>query len=77
MGGTAARDTGHGMGRVHEAYRGLALGDLLQTQGRRRATVRVTRDIDAAEEAVQEAYVQALRTWHTEGVPSHLSYATS
>ena len=34
------------------------------------ATVRVTRDIDAAEEAVQDAYVQALRTWGAEGVPS-------
>jgi RNA polymerase sigma-70 factor, ECF subfamily len=33
------------------------------------ATVRVTRDIDAAEEAVQDAYVQALRTWAHEGVP--------
>jgi RNA polymerase sigma-70 factor, ECF subfamily len=35
------------------------------------ATVRVTRDIDAAEEAVQEAYVQALRTWEADGVPSN------
>jgi RNA polymerase sigma-70 factor (ECF subfamily) len=34
------------------------------------ATVRVTRDIDAAEEAVQEAYVQALRTWGRDGVPA-------
>jgi RNA polymerase sigma-70 factor (ECF subfamily) len=34
------------------------------------ATVRVTRDLDAAEEAVQEAYVQALRTWSSEGIPS-------
>lgn len=34
------------------------------------ATVRVTRDIDTAEEAVQEAYVQALRTWGRDGVPS-------
>jgi RNA polymerase sigma-70 factor (ECF subfamily) len=33
------------------------------------ATVRVTRDIDAAEEAVQDAYVQALRTWGRDGVP--------
>jgi RNA polymerase sigma-70 factor (ECF subfamily) len=33
------------------------------------ATVRVTRDIDAAEEAVQDAYVQALRTWASSGVP--------
>jgi RNA polymerase sigma-70 factor, ECF subfamily len=34
------------------------------------ATVRVTRDIDAAEEAVQDAYVQALRTWARDGVPN-------
>jgi len=33
------------------------------------ATVRVTRDLDTAEEAVQEAYVQALRTWRRDGVP--------
>jgi RNA polymerase sigma-70 factor (ECF subfamily) len=33
------------------------------------ATVRVTRDLDAAEEAVQEAYVRALRTWARDGVP--------
>jgi RNA polymerase sigma-70 factor, ECF subfamily len=33
------------------------------------ATVRVTRDLDAAEEAVQDAYVQALRTWERDGVP--------
>ena len=32
-------------------------------------TVRVTRDIDAAEEAVQDAYVQALETWARDGVP--------
>ncbi|HEY8581318.1 MAG TPA: DUF6596 domain-containing protein [Capillimicrobium sp.] len=34
------------------------------------ATVRVTRDLDAAEEAVQDAYVQALRTWERDGVPT-------
>ena len=33
------------------------------------ATVRVTRDLDAAEEVVQDAYVQALRTWARDGVP--------
>ncbi|HET6664844.1 MAG TPA: hypothetical protein VFG94_11320 [Acidimicrobiales bacterium] len=31
------------------------------------ATVRLTRDIDAAEAAVQDAYVQALRTWARDG----------
>lgn len=33
------------------------------------ATVRVTRDLDAAEEAAQEAFVAALRTWGRDGVP--------
>lgn len=33
------------------------------------ATVRVTRDLDIAEECVQEAYAQALTTWATGGVP--------
>jgi RNA polymerase sigma-70 factor, ECF subfamily len=32
-------------------------------------TVRVTRDLDAAEEAVQDGYVEALRTWTSDGVP--------
>ena len=34
------------------------------------ATVRVTRDIDLAEECVQDAYAQALRTWADAGVPA-------
>ena len=33
------------------------------------ATVRVTRDLDAAEDAVQEAYVSALGAWARDGVP--------
>ncbi|MEO6082460.1 MAG: DUF6596 domain-containing protein [Umezawaea sp.] len=33
------------------------------------ATVRVTRDLDTAEESVQDAYVEALRTWARDGVP--------
>ncbi|MFI5897437.1 RNA polymerase sigma factor [Actinoplanes sp. NPDC051513] len=33
------------------------------------STVRVTRDLDLAEEAVQDAYVQALAAWATDGVP--------
>ncbi len=33
------------------------------------ATVRVTRDLDAAEECVQDAYAQALRVWAERGVP--------
>jgi RNA polymerase sigma factor (sigma-70 family) len=34
------------------------------------ATIRVTGDIDVAEECVQEAYSQALTTWPTTGVPT-------
>jgi RNA polymerase sigma factor (sigma-70 family) len=33
------------------------------------ATVRVTRDLDVAEECVQDAYAQALKTWAEQGVP--------
>jgi RNA polymerase sigma-70 factor, ECF subfamily len=33
------------------------------------ATVRVTRDLDTAEEAVQDAYVRALEVWARDGVP--------
>jgi RNA polymerase sigma-70 factor (ECF subfamily) len=33
------------------------------------ATVRITRDLDAAEESVQEAYVAALEAWSRDGVP--------
>ena len=34
------------------------------------ATVRVTGDIDLAEECVQDAYARALATWSTSGIPS-------
>jgi RNA polymerase sigma-70 factor (ECF subfamily) len=34
------------------------------------ATVRVTRDLDLAEECVQDAYAQALTQWQSDGVPS-------
>lgn len=34
------------------------------------ATVRVTGDIDIAEECVQDAYTRALATWSTTGIPS-------
>jgi len=34
------------------------------------ATVRVTRDIDQAEECVQDAYARALATWSSSGIPS-------
>jgi RNA polymerase sigma-70 factor (ECF subfamily) len=33
------------------------------------ATVRVTRDLDLAEECVQEAYLRALGSWRVDGVP--------
>jgi len=35
------------------------------------ATVRVARDIDLAEECVQDAYASALRTWARDGVPAN------
>jgi RNA polymerase sigma-70 factor, ECF subfamily len=35
------------------------------------ATVRVARDLDLAEECVQEAYVQALAAWTRDGVPAN------
>src|SRR5258707_361343 len=47
---------------VGEAHRGGWEGVLA-------STVRVRRDFDPAEEAVQDAYVQALRTWTRDGVP--------
>ena len=34
------------------------------------ATVRVTRDLDLAEECVQDAYARALTSWDTDGVPA-------
>jgi RNA polymerase sigma factor (sigma-70 family) len=34
------------------------------------ATARVTRDLDAAEDCVQDAYAQALAAWPTSGVPA-------
>jgi RNA polymerase sigma factor (sigma-70 family) len=35
------------------------------------ATVRVTRDLDLAEECVQDAFARALTTWSTQGVPAN------
>jgi len=35
------------------------------------ATVRVTRDLDLAEECVQDAYAQALRLWGERGIPEN------
>lgn len=35
------------------------------------ATVRVARDLDLAEECVQEAYASALKTWIAVGIPDN------
>ncbi|MCW2544093.1 MAG: polymerase, sigma-24 subunit, subfamily [Frankiales bacterium] len=35
------------------------------------ATVRVTRDLDLAEECVQDAFARALTSWSTQGVPAN------
>ncbi len=35
------------------------------------ATLRVARDIDVAEECVQDAYTRALATWRTDGIPAN------
>jgi RNA polymerase sigma factor (sigma-70 family) len=35
------------------------------------ATVRITRDLDAAEECVQDAYSRALATWAEQGIPAN------
>ena len=35
------------------------------------ATVRVVRDLDLAEECVQEAYAAALRSWPVSGIPTN------
>jgi RNA polymerase sigma factor (sigma-70 family) len=37
------------------------------------ATVRVTRDLDLAEECVQDAYAKALTTWTSRGIPANPS----
>src|SRR5262245_25158154 len=34
------------------------------------ATARITRDLDAAEDCVQDAYAQALTAWPADGVPA-------
>ena len=35
------------------------------------ATYRITRDLDAAEDCVQDSYSQALTTWAAKGVPDN------
>ncbi len=34
------------------------------------ATARVSRDLDVAEECVQDAYARALKAWADEGIPA-------
>ncbi|MCW2639611.1 MAG: putative polymerase, sigma-24 subunit, subfamily, partial [Dactylosporangium sp.] len=34
------------------------------------ATVRITRDLDLAEECVQDAYARALASWGASGIPA-------
>src|SRR5690606_3714800 len=47
--------------------------DTMKKDGRRvlAALIRLTGDFDAAEDALQEAYVRALATWKRDGVPSN------
>nr|WP_329956287.1 sigma-70 family RNA polymerase sigma factor [Catenulispora pinistramenti] len=54
-------DVGAAMAAAHRAHWAPVLA----------ATVRVTRDLDIAEECVQDAYTQALRTWPSAGIPEH------
>jgi len=55
----SASDVGAAVAAAHREYWASVLA----------STVRVTRDLDTAEECVQDAYAQALRTWRTAGVP--------
>ena len=56
-----ALDVGAAVAAAHRAHWGAVLA----------ATVRITRDLDTAEECVQDAYAQALRTWSSAGIPDH------
>lgn len=46
---------------------------VVRTDGRRvlAALIRLTGDIDAAEDALQEAYARALRSWRDDGIPDN------
>nr|WP_041544010.1 sigma-70 family RNA polymerase sigma factor [Catenulispora acidiphila] len=54
-----ALDVGAAVAAAHRAHWAAVLG----------STVRITRDLDTAEECVQDAYAQALRTWASAGIP--------
>jgi len=51
---------------------GRIVEDVVRTDGRRvlAGLIRLTGDFDAAEDALQEAYVRALAVWHRDGVPA-------
>jgi RNA polymerase sigma-70 factor (ECF subfamily) len=57
--GGVPRDPGDAVAAAHRAHWAGVLA----------ATVRITRDLDTAEECVQDAYAHALRTWPSAGVP--------
>ncbi len=57
-------------GPVTEAERAVADAHRREWAFVLAATARVTRDLDAAEECVQEAYVSALGAWARDGVPA-------
>ncbi|WP_194923240.1 RNA polymerase sigma factor [Catenulispora pinisilvae] len=59
--GTSDADVGAAVAAAHRAHWAAVLA----------ATVRVTRDLDIAEECVQDAYTQALRAWPSAGIPEH------
>ncbi|MFJ9831863.1 RNA polymerase sigma factor [Streptomyces sp. NPDC101169] len=56
---TAATDTGQAVADAHRREWAFVLA----------ATVRVARDLDLAEECVQEAYAAALSAWERDGIP--------
>ncbi|MFL6117378.1 MAG: RNA polymerase sigma factor [Catenulispora sp.] len=56
---TAEAAVAEAVARAHRGHWGAVLA----------ATVRLTRDLDTAEECVQDAYAQALRTWPGHGIP--------
>ncbi len=57
-------------GPLNEAERAVAEAHRREWAFVLAATARVTRDLDAAEECVQEAYVSALDAWARDGVPA-------
>lgn len=66
-----AGDVATASGRVPDAV-ARAVADAHRAEWARvlTATVRVTRDLDTAEECTQDAFAQALVTWPTAGVPA-------